>query len=371
MPEMRAEPVRVYGASISYFTGKLEAYLRYQEIPYEFLPQAPGRLLRDNTGAAQVPAVELPDGRWLTDTTPIITWFEREVPNTPIVPDDPLQAFVCRMIEDYADEWLWRPAMHYRWSFAVDKYMLSRKIVDEMTAHIPLPKIVKRFIVRQRQLRVFLTGDGVNASTRSHVEGGYLRVLDLMSTIFEQRPFVFGDCPTLADIGLMGPMLRHFSHDPTPAAIMLKRAPLVWEWVTRVWNARASQRSPAWVPGIPDDLIPLVQELSETHLAALRANALAWRKREANYDVVIQDTAYHSLPTSRYRVWCLEQLRGHFAALPESAAAAARALLEKCGGWDVLWEPDELGSGHDPDGGAPFCAGLEVLTAGRSRRARN
>ena len=26
----------VYGLKVSYFTGKLEAYLRYKEIPYEF-----------------------------------------------------------------------------------------------------------------------------------------------------------------------------------------------------------------------------------------------------------------------------------------------------------------------------------------------
>jgi hypothetical protein len=30
-------PLRVYGAKISYYTGKLEGYLRYKEIPYEFV----------------------------------------------------------------------------------------------------------------------------------------------------------------------------------------------------------------------------------------------------------------------------------------------------------------------------------------------
>ena len=31
-------PVKVYGAKISYFTGKLENYLRYKEILYEHIP---------------------------------------------------------------------------------------------------------------------------------------------------------------------------------------------------------------------------------------------------------------------------------------------------------------------------------------------
>ena len=27
---------------------------------------------------------------------------------------------MSRLLEDYADEWLWRPAMHYRWSYEAD-----------------------------------------------------------------------------------------------------------------------------------------------------------------------------------------------------------------------------------------------------------
>ncbi len=359
--------VKVYGAKVSYFTGKLESYLRYKEISYEFVAKPPGRFLGKHAGARQIPGVELGDGRWMTDTTPIIAWFERELPDPPILPDDPLQAFVCRLIEDYADEWLWRPAMHYRWSYAASKYLLSRQIVEELTGDLPLPKILKRFIVRQRQLRIFVTGDGVSAETRTHVEGGYLRILDLLSSIFEQRPFLFGDRPTLADIGLMGPMFRHFSHDPTPATLMTERAPAVWQWVARVWNARASLLSGSLVSGIPDDLDPLIQELSETHLESLRANALSWSRGESRFDAEIQGTLYRALPTSRYRVWCLEQLRSHFTALPEPAARAARTLLESSGGWEPLWEPAELESGFDPKGTAPFGVGLEVLTASRAR----
>ena len=64
----------VYGSAISYYTGKLEGYLRYKEIPYEFVPFAPltQRMIVRKTGTAQMPAVELPDGRFMTDTTPTI-----------------------------------------------------------------------------------------------------------------------------------------------------------------------------------------------------------------------------------------------------------------------------------------------------------
>ena len=42
-----------------------------------------------------------------------------------------MQRFVALLVEDYADEWLWRPAMHYRWSYAHDRELLSSIIIDE------------------------------------------------------------------------------------------------------------------------------------------------------------------------------------------------------------------------------------------------
>jgi len=42
------------------------------------------------------------------------------------------QAFLCRLIEDYADKWLWRPAMHYRWSYFSDRQLLGTLLEDQV-----------------------------------------------------------------------------------------------------------------------------------------------------------------------------------------------------------------------------------------------
>lgn len=110
-------PITVFGSSISYFTGKLENYFRIKGIPYEFKPMTArgvAPVMKKKTGSTQVPAVELGDGRWMTDSTPIIQWFEKEYPSPAVIPTDALQRFFSLLLEDYADEWLWRPAMHYR-----------------------------------------------------------------------------------------------------------------------------------------------------------------------------------------------------------------------------------------------------------------
>ena len=355
--------IKVYGLKVSYFTGKLEGYLRYKEIPYEFCPLTVKQFtqtLPQMTGAQQMPAVELPDGRWMTDTSPMIDWFETQYPGPPILPADPVQAFLCRLIEDYADEWLWRPAMHYRWSYPASSKLLRRQIIDEMAGDVPAPKWLLRMRTERRQFKNFVERDGVNDETRAHVEQGYLRLLDLLTRIFEARPFLFGDKPTLADIGLFGPLFRHFSMDPVPAVIMRETAPAVMEWVYRLWNARGAQLTGQLVSGVPDDLRPLLKEIAETHLENLCANAEAWAAGAPHFAADLQGTRYTHVPTSQYRVWCLETLQRAYGAVAEPSRAALTALLEDTGCLDPLLRLEAPGSGYDPNREAPFGRSIPV-----------
>ena len=356
--------MRVYGSEISYFTGKLEGYLRYKEIPYERAAMTARHwnvTVPRATGAAQMPAIELPDGRWMTDTTPMIAWFETEYPQPAVIPRDPLQAFASRLLEDYADEWLWRPAMHYRWSHRPDAALLSRHIVTELLPDVPLPQAFKRWMIRRRQFGGYVRGDGVTTQTRAHVEGIYLRTLASLEAILGARSFLLGDAPTLADFGFFGSMFRHFGLDPTASAIMRTRAPAVYAWVARVWNARASRMRGGVLPGVPDDWSPLLEDVGDAYLPYLCANAEAWGLRRRRFDVQIQGTTYRRVPTSRYRVWCLEQLRHDYDALPDGARRAGRDLLERHRGWEPLWRVPDPRSGHDPERQAPFARGLKVF----------
>lgn len=349
-------PLRVYGATISYYTGKLEGYLRYKEIPYERVTLSPKKMarVRKQTGASQMPAVELPDGRFMTDTTPMIAWLESQHPEPPVIPRDPLQAFASRLVEDYAEEWLWRPAMHYRWSYRTDRLHLSRKIVDELMGDLPLPGFVKREIIRRRQRGSYVRRDGVSRDTWDHVESVYLKSLDQLEAIFQVRPYLLGDLPTLADFGFFASMFRHFAQDPTASDLMRERAPGVHEWQARLWNARGSRLAGSLVAGIPEDWSPILHEIGSAYLPFLNANAEAWKAGQRRFDAEIQGVHYRRMPVSQYRVWCLEQLRAHFEALSGVASAEARALLEKHGCWEPLFEAVAIDSHYDPEGRVPF-----------------
>ncbi len=356
--------MKLYGVTVSYFTGKIETYLRYKGIAYDWdQPFGDRERIMKLAGAMQVPLIELDDGRWLQDSTPMIRYFEKEHPDRPVLPQDPVVRFIALLIEDYADEWLWRSAMHYRWSFPRGRALLGRILVEEITGHMKfLPASLRRLIMRTRQRVGYVVNDGVTRETVAHVEQGYHNALANMTRLLEDNPYLLGKTPSVADIGLMGPMLRHFSQDPDPAQIMRYEAPAVFEWVARTWNAGATTGATEFNWSIPDSAQPMLQEIAETHLVQLRENAAAFHRGESLFEMTVQGCHYRKITVSQYRVYCLERLREEFDLLDEQAKAAVKALLAYPGS-ELLWDRSQAAdSGHDVERLAPFNKGINVYT---------
>ncbi|MFN7504218.1 MAG: glutathione S-transferase family protein, partial [Limnobacter sp.] len=232
--------LKVHGLDLSYFTGKLEAYLRGKQIPYELIEMNTGDFKRCGkaTGVAQMPQVEWFDGQWLSDTTLIIEFLEKLTSSTSVMPEHPTLRFLAQLLEDFGDEWLWRPALYYRWANPQDARLMSHRLADGMMRDVPLPFFMRRWVILNRQRLHFLWLDGVRKHTAKRVEAHYLETLDALETVLLKQPFILGQRPTLADYGLYGSMFRHFFCDPTPATIMRSRAPAVHEWVARLWNTK-------------------------------------------------------------------------------------------------------------------------------------
>ncbi len=359
-----SSPLALYGSNISYFTGKLENYFRVKGLDYQLhAMQFPGdaRRIESDLGVYQMPVVQLPDGRWLTDSTSIIQWFEGEMPTPALLPEDPLLAFVCYLLEDYADEWLWRPAMHYRWHYSEGAHFASRHLVDEHLGRVPVPGALKRAFMRHRQRSGYTRGDGITADNVAGVEAIFLALLDQLEGIFRRRPFLLGQRPTLADIGFSGPFFRHFALDPVPLEIIRQRAPAVLEWVARLWNTRLAGCKGESPASLPEDLQPLLQAIGREYLPYLNANASAVSAGQQRFDVELGGVAYRGARYSRYRVWCLAELRRHFEHLPEPARAEAKRLLEQHGCWAPLWECDTLPLLPGQEEGLPFRASTKMV----------
>ena len=97
----------LYLMDLSYFSGKLETYFRYQDFNFRRVEPLLSQLgeIKKETGTSQVPLVyDKKRGEWLRDTTYIIEHMEREYKNVSILPECPLQEFFSFLLEDFADE---------------------------------------------------------------------------------------------------------------------------------------------------------------------------------------------------------------------------------------------------------------------------
>jgi glutathione S-transferase len=319
----------VHGLDLSYFTGKLEGYLRAKGLPYRLTEMSVGsfRRLARHTGVQQMPQLEMPDGRWMTDTVRIIDALETECPEPALTPSDPACRFMAELIETFGDEHLWRPALYYRWAFADDARLMSARLARGMLRDIPGPAALKRLPILWRQRAHYLRGEGVTPANRAAIEADYLDLLDALEPVLSRRDWVMGDAPTRADIGLFGPMFRHFHCDPTPGRIMRARAPSVAAWVTRLWALNGAGGADARsVTSIPDDLGAVISLIVERFLPELMANAAACAAGtgQVRYRLGNHDIRYSTNP---YRAGRLSRLQQTFAVLPPSARNTLTDLL--------------------------------------------
>jgi glutathione S-transferase len=370
----RFEPYTLHVYDISYFSGKMQAYLAYKGIPHR-TSEITWKELVDRvapcTGLVEVPVVECADGTFLRDSTAMIEWFEQRYREAAVLPADPAAAFLCRLLEDYADEGLWRPALHYRWAYPKDAILNSRRFTEDFLSYPMTPAALLRVTVRDRQRRAYLRGEGITVDNREDVERHYTDELADLERVFRQRPFLFGQRPSLADFGYFASMFRHFGIDPTPARIMRNAAPAVYEWVARMWNARAARVGGLeWAPladGLPEGLEPLLERAARRYLPSMHANALAVASQRSHYSVTLEGKPYPGLRAVPFQAWRRAVLQRQLAGLPAEAAAAVRATLARTGCLAWLERDGVLESGYAEGDRLPFCTPCKLGLAGRLR----
>lgn len=325
----KPEQLLVHGLDLSYFTGKLEGYLRGKQIPYTLIEMDTADFKRCGkaTGVAQMPQVEWVDGQWLTDTTLIVPFLDQQYADTTVLPEQPLPKFVAQLLEDFGDEWLWRPALYYRWANAKDARLMSHRLADGMMRDVPLPFFMRRLAILNRQRLHFLLMDGYSANAAPRIEAHYLETLDALEAIFKEHAFVMGDKPTLADYGFFGSMFRHFFCDPTPAGIMRDRAPAVHEWVARIWNLKLSDYAQLpFSEHIPDCMQGLFNIVSSEFIPYMQANEAALTSGKRNYTFISKGVEL-KLPVHKYRVWRFQRMRQRFQALDAKTQHTLEAYL--------------------------------------------
>jgi glutathione S-transferase len=224
----------VYGFELSYFTRKMEAALRLYGLPFRRRSKTllNWRRLERLSGCRKVPIVVTPDGRVLSDTTPMIDHLDAALPARRLFPDG-VDGIVVRLVEEWLDEWFPRTVLHFRWQYADSAGSASAAIAREIAPWLPAPlrRPLRRRIASWgvRACRAFGLDD---AGERQAAQADAAAVWQALNHQLGETRWALGNRPTAVDAVLLGALRGHYLVDPAPRRLM-ERWPLVLDWAGR------------------------------------------------------------------------------------------------------------------------------------------
>lgn len=332
---------RLYGSEVSYFTGKVRPALRYKRVPFvEILatPTAFREVIRPRTGLAFIPVVVTPDGDTWQDTSVILDELERAFPDPPLVPQTPVQRFVAHLAELYADEFLPLSAMHYRWSFPES----VAKARADFAATSGDPETAAKFADRMGGSIAFL---GVLPETTAAIEAHTAELLAILTAHFAEHPYLLGGRPSLAEMGLIGPLYAHLYLDAVPGRLLRETAPRVCHWIERV-NHPDPDADGEWLANdtlaatlrpflelIGKDAVPLILDTVrdfETWADANRASSPEPPRAIGMHGTELRGVSFQRY-TSPYTLWMLQRSLDVYGACDAAGRAAIDAAVAGTG----------------------------------------
>jgi glutathione S-transferase len=314
---------KLFGALGSPYSQKLRALLRYRRIPHLWVDGAAAREAMGQVRAPVIPVLQYPDGHFDNDSTPVIYDLEARHPERRVVPDDPGQAFIAHLIEDFADEWLTKAMFGYRWLAEIDQIQMSRWLAFDNLKGGGLDRsqaFAEQFRARQvgRMAMVGCTAENfplIEASTRA--------VLAALEAHVVNRHCLFGTRPSLAEFGLFG-QLSQLGTDPTPQAMMRADFPYTYRWLAHVDDMSGIEG--VWEPGFAPVVAELVRIAGTVYVPFLRANEQAAEAGTETFRMEALGLPYEQ-GVFKYQIKALRELRSRYAALNEAAKDAVDPLL--------------------------------------------
>lgn len=314
---------QLFGALGSPYSQKLRALLRYRRIPFVWVDGAAVRAAIGQVRAPVIPVLQYPDGHFDNDSTPVLYDLEARHPERRVVPDDPAQAFIAHLLEDFADEWLTKAMFGYRWLEEVDQIQMSRWLAFDNLKGGGLETSQKfAGMFRDRQVsRMALVG--CTAENFPLIEASTRAVLAALEAHVTDRHCLFGTRPSMAEFGIFG-QLSQLATDPTPQAMMRADYPYTYRWLAHVDDMSGVEG--VWEPGFAPVVMELVRIAGEVYVPFLRANEEAAEVGAETFRMTAMGHPYEQ-GVFKYQLKCLRELRTRYAALDPTAQETAASAL--------------------------------------------
>jgi glutathione S-transferase len=213
----------VYGGTLSYFTQKLLAAMKFYGAPHQFHRKSAEvrEVVEARSGTHQVPVLLTPENWMVADTTPLLNMLDQRFPHRTMFPGG-LDGLLVHVVEEYFDEWIARTMVHYRWHYEESARFCSRKMVSEGN-----PDLDDKTL---EQLAANIANWGGRACRATGVysdrqkeaaEEEYVRILEAVEKQLAQSPYLMGDKPCAVDCIVLGGLRAHTNHDPDPKKLMV------------------------------------------------------------------------------------------------------------------------------------------------------
>ena len=229
------DPITLYGAPFSLYTGRARSYFIKAGIDYREEPHASPHfyesVLPKAGGRRGIPTIEFPDGSVIRDGVAIIDHFEG-LNGGEFSPATPKQRIVSRLLDAIGAEGLLRPCMHYRWNFDQNndeflrfhfRTIYSGDDVDRAAAE-------RMQFIKDEVNPAW----GVTPENHELIESLHLGTLKALNAHFSEHPYFLGGKPCIGDFGMMAPLYGHLGRDPEPLSLMQTHAVRLYRWVERM-----------------------------------------------------------------------------------------------------------------------------------------
>ncbi len=263
---------KLLGSPISYYTGKVRAYLRFKQIPFEEVlssGEVYENIILPRVGFPVIPVFITDQDETLQDSTDIIDYLETRHPAQPVYPETPLQKLVTLLLEVYGDEWILLPAMHYRWSLQENRDYAIRKFGETAAPNLNPDEQLKVGMDRSGRFAGALPFLGITDDNKAAVEKSYKQLLADLDAHFEHHQFLLGSRPSIGDYGLIGPLYAHLYMDPASGRIMEEHAPRVVAWVKRMHEPTSFEGDFLPNDEIPKTLKPILARMFSEQVPVL------------------------------------------------------------------------------------------------------
>jgi glutathione S-transferase len=310
----------------------MRAILRYRRLPFDWIIMT--KEWREAASSLRpptlIPVLQYPDGSLQNDTSAMVAALEARHPERSVIPDEDAPAFLCHLLEDFADEWIVKPLFLFRWWDSEDQAYVSRWAAEEWSVFedgMTRDQKVEHF--RQRQIsRMPILG--AVRENYAFLDKSFRRVLEACEPHTGMTSYLFGTRPSLADFALYG-QLSQLATDPTPMRIVREIAPFTDHWVRRLDDASGVDGE--WTTkqvGVTQFALELLKIVGEVYLPFLVENERAVRSGLEKLTLSVWGLQY-TLSPFKYQVKCLQSLRQRYSALGNADKSFVDPLLDRTG----------------------------------------